>query len=128
MKKRPGISEAEWEVMKVLWKRHPMAAHEIIKELSANEWHPKTVKTLITRLVKKEAVGFKIEGRTYLYRPLIRERDCVIDESQSFLNRIFGGSLAPMVAHFVENKKLSVDEIKELERILRQNGSSRKGG
>jgi len=128
MKKTPGISEAEWEVMKVLWKRHPSTAHEIIRELKPNEWHPKTVKTLISRLVKKGAVGFRSEGRIYHYRPLFRERDCVIGESQSFLNRLFGGSLAPMVAHFVENKKLSDDEIRELERILRQNNNSKKEG
>ncbi|OGV49454.1 MAG: transcriptional regulator [Lentisphaerae bacterium GWF2_52_8] len=126
MKEMPKISEAEWEVMTVLWKRQPMAAHEIIKELPAKKWHPKTVKTLIARLVKKGAVSFKNEGRTYLYRPMIKEKDCVIDESQSFLNRLFGGALAPMVAQFVENKKLSEEEIRELERILRQSASSKK--
>lgn len=128
MKKTPSISESEWEVMKVLWKRHPVAANEIIKELAAKEWHSKTVKTLISRLVKKGVVGFKSDGRTYLYRPLVKERDCIIEESQSFLDRLFGGSMAPMLAHFVDNKKLSKAEIGELEKILRAGGSSKKEG
>jgi len=128
MKDMPSISEAEWEVMKALWKRSPMSASEIIKELPNNGWHPKTVKTLITRLVRKKAIGFKSEGRNYLYRPLIKERACVIEESQSFLNRLFGGSLAPMVAQFVEGRKLSETEIKELERILRQNSNPKSEG
>ncbi|HPN84839.1 MAG TPA: BlaI/MecI/CopY family transcriptional regulator [Victivallales bacterium] len=125
MKKVPNISEAEWEVMKVLWKRNPMTAQEIICELRETEWHPKTVKTLIARLVKKGAVGYKSEGRTYLYSPLIKEKSSVIRETQSLLDRLFGGSLAPMVAQFVESKKLSNEELDELSRILKLSDSSK---
>ena len=121
MKKTPSISETEWEVMKVLWSRHPLSAQQIIDVLAAqDDWHPKTVKTLLNRLVRKGALGFRKEGRAYLYRPLVPEQDCVAAESESFLDRVFGGSLKPMLAHFVETRKLSTGEIAELKRLLRK--------
>lgn len=116
----PKISETEWEVMKVVWSRSPLSAAEIIDALmkADSTWHPKTAKTLLNRLVKKKALGFKKEGRAYLYRPLVQEADCALAESESFLDRVFGGSLKPMLAHFVERRKLSAQEIQELKRLL----------
>lgn len=120
MKAMPRISETEWEVMRALWAKAPASAAEIIATLTANDptWHPKTAKTLLNRLVKKKALGYKKEGRAYLYRPLVKEADCALAESESFLDRVFGGSLKPMLAHFVERKKLSAEEIRELKRLL----------
>ena len=121
MKIVPKISEAEWEVMKVVWAKSPRSAGEIIAELSArDDWHPKTAKTLLGRLVKKKALGFEKDGRAYLYRPLVREAECVQAASESFLDRVFGGALAPMLAHFVERKKMSPAEIRELKRLLEE--------
>ncbi|MBI4660877.1 MAG: BlaI/MecI/CopY family transcriptional regulator [Verrucomicrobia bacterium] len=122
MKSVPRISETEWEVMKVLWAKAPLAAGEIIDALVAVDrtWHPKTAKTLLNRLVKKKALGFKTEGRAYLYRPLIKESECVAAASESFLDRVFGGSLAPMLAHFAQHRKLSADEVRELRRLLKE--------
>ena len=65
-----------------------------------------------------KALGYKQEGRAYLYRPLVGETDCALAESESFLDRVFGGSLKPMLAHFVEQKRLSAAEIRELKRLL----------
>ena len=121
MSKTPRISEAEWLVMKVCWNRSPITAQDIIEALEPPaSRHPKTVKTLLNRLVKKGALGFTKEGRAYLYEPLVAEKDCVTAESTSFLERVFGGSLQPMLAHFVENRKLSPAEIAELKRLLKQ--------
>src|SRR5438552_17818033 len=121
MKRIPKISEAEWEVMKVLWAKAPLSAGEIIAALSTQDvWHPKTVKTLLNRLMKKKALGFQKEGRAYLYRPLVKEVDCVKAVSASFLERVFGGSLQPMLAHFVEHRNLSAAEIRELKRLLEE--------
>jgi BlaI family transcriptional regulator, penicillinase repressor len=121
MSKTPRISETEWEVMKVIWPRHPLAAQEIIEALAAkDDWHPKTVKTLLNRLVRKGALGFRKDGRAYLYRPLVQESDCIAAESDSFLDRVFGGSLKPMLAHFAETRKLSATEIAELKRLLKR--------
>ena len=120
MKRIPRISETEWELMKVIWANAPCSAGQIIEALTRRDpsWHPKTVKAFLNRLVKKKVLGFSKEGRAYLYRPLVREEDCVEAASQSFLERVFGGSLRPMLAHFVEKKKLSASEIRELKQLL----------
>jgi BlaI family penicillinase repressor len=121
MNPSPRISESEWLVMKICWSRPPVSAQEIIAALAAREhWHPKTVKTLLNRLVKKGALGFKKDGRAYLYHPLVAEQDCVSAESTSFLDRVFGGSLKPMLAHFVESGRLEPDEIAELKNLLKE--------
>ena len=115
-----SISETEWKIMKILWERSPLSAGEILGLLQADDptWHPKTAQTLIGRLVKKGALGFQTQGRGYLYHPLVSEEDCIDQESTSFLERVFGGSLKPMLAHFIEHRKLSKKEINELKRIL----------
>lgn len=121
MKTVPRISETEWELMKIIWAESPCTAGEIIAALTRadSSWHPKTVKAFLNRLVRKGALGFKKEGRAYLYRPLVKEQDCVAAVSESFLDRVFGGSLQPMLAHFVERKKLSEEDIRELRRLLK---------
>jgi BlaI family penicillinase repressor len=121
MSKVPKISETEWELMKVVWMQPPVSSGQIIEALTRKDstWHPKTVKAFLNRLVRKGALGFKKEGRAYLYSPLVKEEDCVDAASESFLERVFGGSLKPMLAHFVEHKKLSEAEIRELRRMLK---------
>src|SRR5205823_4031484 len=121
MKKVPRISDTEWEVMQAVWAQAPCSAGEIIEALTRRDssWHPKTVKAFLNRLVRKGALGFKKEGRAYLYRPCVKEEDCVDAASASFLERVFGGSLTPMLAHFVERKKLSEADIRELRRVLK---------
>ncbi|MBN1670243.1 MAG: BlaI/MecI/CopY family transcriptional regulator [Kiritimatiellae bacterium] len=126
MKKNPRISQAEWEVMKVVWDRAPLTANEIVDELAGrNGWHHRTVRTMLNRLVKKGALRFRAEGKRYIYRPNIAKADCVTQEAQGFLDRVFGGSAAPMLVHFVKNAELSAEEIGELQRILegRKEGS-----
>src|SRR5207237_4523779 len=119
MKAIPKISETEREIMKVLWARAPLSADDIIGQLAKHDdWHPKTAKTLLNRLVKKKALGFEKEGRAYLYHPLVKEAECVRAASDSFLDRVFGGSLTPMLMHFVERKKMSAEQIRELKRLL----------
>jgi len=122
MKRKPRISETEWEIMKVVWAQAPCPAGEIIQALQRTDpsWHPRTAKAFLNRLVKKKALGFSKEGRAYVYRPLVRREECVDAASQSFLERVFGGSLKPMLAHFVERDKLSPDEIRELRRLLKE--------
>jgi BlaI family transcriptional regulator, penicillinase repressor len=121
MRKIPRISETEWEVMKVVWAQAPCSAGEIIAALQQADasWHPRTAKAFLNRLVKKKVLGFSKEGRAYAYRPLIRREELVEAASESFLERVFGGSLKPMLAHFIEREKLSPDEIRELRRLLK---------
>lgn len=108
--------------MRVVWRRHPITASEIVQALVAldESWHPKTVRTLLTRLVDKQALDYEAAGRAYVYAPRVTEQECVAAASESFLDRCFGGSLAPMLAHFVEKRKLTVDELAELKELLKQ--------
>jgi len=119
MKKTPGISEAEWQVMKVLWKKSPLTANEIVHVLTKQtQWKRETIRTLINRLVKKNALSFKKQSRQYLYSPLLNESECIMEETQSFLDRVHGGSIEPMLAAFVQYEKLSPAKIARLKRIL----------
>lgn len=119
--KAPRISEAEWQVMKIVWQRPGAGAQDIIEALATTTaWSPATVKTLLNRLVKKKALGFEKEGKSYLYFARVAEEDCRGAEAENFLDRVFNGSLAPMIAHFVKAKKLSKKEIEELEALLRR--------
>ena len=119
MAKSPAISEAEWDVMKVVWDHEPVAASDVADRLAAErDWHPQTVKTMLTRLVGKGALAYKPEGKRYLYRARISRDACVRHESRSFLSRVFDGSVTPAVVHLLTHSKLSDDELKQLRRIL----------
>jgi BlaI family penicillinase repressor len=116
----PRISDTEWEVMRAVWSGHPATAGEIADRLAQADpsWHPKTARTLIGRLVEKGALAYDVDGRIFLYRPLVTEQECIAAASDSFLDRVFGGALKPMLAHFVERESLSPEEVRELEQIL----------
>ena len=119
MKNRPGIAEAEWQVMKVLWASAPQTGNEVVEALAdSTSWSPKTIKTLLNRLVKKKALGFEKQGRSYSYYPLVGEEDCARAETRNFLKRVYGGALQPMLSPFLENESLSPEELDELRRIL----------
>jgi BlaI family penicillinase repressor len=119
MKKLPKISAAEWEVLKVVWEQPALAAGEIADKLSSQkDWHPRTIKTLLARLVKKGVLDYKTAGNRYLYAPKVRKEDVIKQESQSFLDRVFDGVTAPMLAHFVKTAKMSPEDIRQLKQIL----------
>ena len=119
MPKPPKISEAEWEVMNVLWQSSPLTASDVVNEVgSLMQWHPKTVKTLLARLVRKGALRYKQEGNRYLYTPVHPRQRHVEAESRSFIERVFGGSATPALVHFVEAMELSDDDLDELRQIL----------
>ena len=121
MKKTPRISEAEWEVMKVLWDTSPATANDIVKRLSGKtHWKRETIRTLINRLVQKKAVGFEKEGRQYHYFPLVTEAECIKAEARTFLKRLGGGLIEPMLVAFVEEENLSGEKIARLRRILKK--------
>jgi len=121
MKKLPRISESEWLVMRVLWSKSPLTANEVVKELAGKtKWKPKTIKTLITRLMNKKALKFKKEGRKYMYYPAVSQAECVRMERRSFVSRVYGGTSRPMLAQFLEDAELSAEDIAELKKILEQ--------
>lgn len=115
----PNISDAEWEIMKILWAGSPRTANEIIEALEGSRsWNPKTVRTLIKRLTEKDAIGYTQEGRIYAYYPKVQEDECVRSETNSFLKRVYGGTMRPMLAHFLRDEKLTKEDIDELRKIL----------
>lgn len=120
MKDMPKISAAEWEVMKLLWKESPLTSEKIINSLTEKmDWSTQTVKTFITRLLKKEAIGFEKVGRAYNYYPLISEDECIKAENQSFLQKVYDGAVGMLFTRFLEEETLSEEEIEELEQILK---------
>jgi BlaI family transcriptional regulator, penicillinase repressor len=122
MPKTPLISEAEWKVMRILWRKSPQPAYDIVQQLaSQEEWHPNTVKTLLTRLHKKGALGVEKYKNLYLYRPLLTEEQCIEAESDNFLERLFGGAIQPLLVHFAKQRKLSRKDLDDLRRILDRN-------
>ena len=119
MARPPQISDAEWEVMNVLWARSPLTGAEVAEELAGRmKWQTKTVKTLLGRLVKKGAVRFREEANRYLYSPAFPRQRYVAAESRSFIQRVFGGKATPALVHMVETLDLSDDDLKELRAIL----------
>lgn len=121
----PKISEAEWEIMKLIWKSNPITSEEIINLLSGRMmWSAQTIKTFITRLIKKEVIGFEKKGRVYYYYPLLSEEACIRSENESFLKKVYDGALNMLFTKFLE-EELSMEQIEELERILKDKKEKR---
>jgi BlaI family penicillinase repressor len=116
----PAISDSEWDVMNVLWSAEsPLSANEVVERLAGlRDWNPRTVKTLLNRLINKGALAYDAEGKRYLYRPRVSREQCVRDETRSFLSRVFAGALGPMLLQFVAQAKLTPDEVEALKRLL----------
>ncbi len=113
------ISSAESMLMQALWDRHPQSADELIRTLGTVQgWHESTVKTLITRLLQKQAITAEKDGRRSLYAPLLTRDEWIADQSESLLDRVFGGRVAPLVAHFAEHRKLSRKDLAELKQLI----------
>jgi len=113
------ISDSEWQIMSLIWEQFPITASDIIGALSQRTgWHPRTIRTLLDRLVKKGALRAALSGRRYLYEPLVSMEACLRQESRSFLDRLFGGEPALMLLYLVKESKLTNEEIKELKRLL----------
>nr|WP_288828522.1 BlaI/MecI/CopY family transcriptional regulator [uncultured Clostridium sp.] len=115
----PKISEAEWEIMKLIWKSNPLTSEEIILQLSNKmKWSAQTIKTFITRLIKKGAIGFEKKGRVYYYYPLLSEEECIRSENEFFLKKVYDGALNMLFTKFLD-EELSLEQIEELESILK---------
>jgi BlaI family penicillinase repressor len=119
MKSRPRVSDAEWQVMQVLWKESPLTVNEIVEILSKqSSWKRETIRTLINRLTKKKAISFRVKGRRYHYYPLLSEEECVKADANSFLTRAGTRIVKPILTAFIEKEQLSDEEVEEIQRIL----------
>ena len=115
-----SISEAESHVMEVLWRApEPLVAEQVVEALSATRhWQAATVKTLLNRLLKKGAIAASKDGRRFLYHAVLRREDWLAAESDGLLDRLFGGRIAPLVAYFGSQRKLSPKDIQELRKLI----------
>ncbi|MEH7180604.1 BlaI/MecI/CopY family transcriptional regulator [Neobacillus vireti] len=126
MKEIPQITEAEYEVMKVIWKYEPISTPEVVEKLSnKSDWKPNTIHTMLARLVKKKALHVRKDGRVFIYTSLVEKNEYVGQKSKYFLQQFFGGTLNSMVLNFIENDQLSNEDISELKQILSK--SDKKG-
>jgi BlaI family penicillinase repressor len=115
------ISEAEHAVMEALWERAPLTATDVAESVGKErDWSLPTVKTLLSRLVAKQAVATEPDGRRFLYRPLLERDDYLGGESRRLVDRLFGGRAAPLFAHLAETEALSDEDIAEIEALLRE--------
>lgn len=115
----PAITEAESIVMEVLWRTSPIATEDVVAALSrSSDWQEPTVKTLLNRLLNKGAISAEKEGRRYLYSPVLKREQWLSVESAGLLDRLFGGRVAPLVAHFSKHRKLTRKDIAELKRLI----------
>jgi len=128
MKNIPAISDAEYQVMKVIWAAEaPISTNDIIEKLEqTTAWKPKTIGTLLSRLVKKEALKYEKDSRVFVYTPLIQESEILEMESDSFLNRFYDGVPNSMIVNLLERDKLSEDDMNRLKHILEQKLSERR--
>lgn len=127
MSNLPQISEAEFEVMKIVWKYAPISTNEITEKLTkTTTWSPKTIQTLIKRLVTKGALSYEKQSRVFVYTPLIKENEYIGQKSNSFLKQYYNGDITAMLSAFIENDKLSETEIDSLRFLLSRR--SKKGG
>lgn len=107
--------------MREFWQRGSGTAADIVQSLQGRmHWKPRTVQSLINRLVGKGALAFTKIGREHLYEPQVAESDCVLEASRSFVDRIFGGRIAPLLACFVEHGQVSAQEVAQLRKILEE--------
>lgn len=115
----PSISEAESRVMEALWRKAPQSSEDIVAFVQRDsDWHEKTIRTLLGRLLGKGAVSVEKDGRRYLYSPTLSRGQWQSQESRSLLDRVFGGRLSPLLAHFSEHEKLGAKDIAELRKLL----------
>jgi len=123
----PQISESEYEVMKIVWKHAPISTNEITERLTkTTTWSPKTIHTLIKRLVTKGVLTYEKQSRVFVYTPLVEESEYIGQESNSFLERYYEGDITAMLSAYIENDKLSEKEIDTLRSLLSKR--SKKGG
>lgn len=114
-----NISDSEWKIMKVIWAKSPILASEIVERLkNETTWNPKTIHTLIRRLVEKNIVTAKKEKTFYSYSANVSEKECVREETKTFLEKCFNGSLNMLISNFIKDDKLSEKELDELKELL----------
>ena len=123
----PRISDAEWDVMDVIWTRGQATAAEVIEAIApAKGWNHRTVRTLLARLVEKRALDCQAQGNRYAYRPKVSRQKCVRENARSFVDKYFGGDAASLLVHFVKESRIDAADIEALKQLLDEKKGGRK--
>ena len=118
---RMNISRSELVVLQTLWDESPLTVGQVIERVQkAVDWHDNTIKTLLSRLLEKEAVDRHKDGRQFFYEPLVSRDVVVTEEAEGLLERFFDGRMPQLVAHFAEGKKLSKADVEEIEAVIKR--------
>ena len=126
MDKLPQISEAEYEIMKILWEEYPLSTNEICERVQqTHSWNQKTIHTLLSRLNNKQVISYEKRGRMYYYFPVISQNKYLEQENHHFLDRFYNGKAAPMLSALLSNEKISDSDLKEMYDMIQ---SKIKGG
>jgi len=116
-----NISNAEWQVMQVLWDLKEATAGMVIARLEGStDWNHRTIRTLVRRLVDKGLIECEVDGQRYIYRPAVSRRACVRDEGRSFVDRVFRGDMSTLLIHFAREAGLNRDKLTELRTLLEE--------
>jgi BlaI family penicillinase repressor len=119
--KKPAISDSEWKIMQLVWDKGEAGAAELIEALlPETQWSHRTVRSLLFRLVEKGALATRNEGNRYVYTPLVNREECIRQESETFLEKVFQGDVQQLLVHFVREKKITAGELRSLKSILDQ--------
>ena len=122
----PQISEAEYEIMKILWEEYPLSTNEICERAQqTHSWNQKTIHTLLSRLNNKQVISYEKRGRMYYYFPVISQNKYLEQENHHFLDRFYNGKAAPMLSALLSNEKISDSDLKEMYDMIQ---SKIKGG
>ena len=113
------ISDSEWDVMEPIWEGGPCTAADVIKRLRpSHDWNHSTIRTMLARLVEKGALEYHVDGSRYIYRAAVSRQQCVRQEVRSFVDKVFGGDVRALLAHFVVDESLDECQIQELRQLL----------
>ncbi len=120
------ISDSEWDVMEPIWAVGACTAADVIRQLRpTHDWNHSTIRTLLARLVEKGALAYDVDGSRYIYRAAVSRQRCVRQKGRSFLEKAFGGDVAALLAHFVEESSLERDQVEQLRQLLAQKKNPR---
>jgi BlaI family penicillinase repressor len=120
------ISDSEWDVMETIWEAGASTAADVIKRLRAtHDWNHSTIRTLLARLVEKGALDYEVDGSRYIYRAAVSRQRCVRQEGRTFLEKVFGGDVGALLAHFVSEASLDQDQLEQIQQLLAQQKKSK---
>ncbi len=113
------LSGAEWNIMESLWEYSPKVGSQIAADMVGRiGWSRSTTLTMLKRMTEKGLIACQDNGQMKVYYPMVEREVAVRKETDSFLKRVYQGSISMLVSGFVERRRLSKEDLEELRQIL----------